>query len=96
MNLFRFFIENRSELAQLAFEHLLMVLVATAAAAIVGIPTGILLTRRPSLSKSVLAVASILQTIPSLALFGFLIPLLGSYGIGRAPSSPCFCIRCCR
>lgn len=86
MDLFRFFIENRSEVAQLAFEHLLMVLIATAAAAIVGIPTGVLLTRRPRLSKGVLAVASILQTIPSLALFGFLIPLLGSYGIGRTPA----------
>ena len=70
----------------LAFEHLLLVLVATTAAAIVGIPTGVLLTRRPRLSKGVLAAASILQTIPSLALFGFLIPLLGSYGIGRTPA----------
>jgi osmoprotectant transport system permease protein len=86
MDLFRFFIENRSEVMHLAFEHLLMVLVATTAAAIVGIPTGVLLTRRPRLSKGVLAAASILQTIPSLALFGFLIPLLGSYGIGRTPA----------
>ncbi|MGA9770246.1 MAG: glycine betaine ABC transporter substrate-binding protein [Blastocatellia bacterium] len=86
MDLFRFFIENRSEVMHLAFEHLVLVLVATSAAAIVGIPTGVLLTRRPRLSKGVLAAASILQTIPSLALFGFLIPLLGSYGIGRAPA----------
>ncbi|HST21959.1 MAG TPA: glycine betaine ABC transporter substrate-binding protein [Blastocatellia bacterium] len=86
MDLFRFFIENRNEVMHLAFEHLLMVLVATTAAAIVGIPTGVLLTRRPRLSKGVLAAASILQTIPSLALFGFLIPLLGSYGIGRTPA----------
>src|ERR1044071_6900388 len=86
MDLLRFFIENRSEVMHLAFEHLLLVLVATTAAAIVGIPTGVLLTRRPGLSKPVLAAASILQTIPSLALFGFLIPLLGSYGIGRAPA----------
>ncbi len=86
MDLLRFFIENRSEVMHLAFEHLLLVLVATTAAAIVGIPTGVLLTRRPRLSKGVLAAASILQTIPSLALFGFLIPLLGSYGIGRAPA----------
>lgn len=86
MDLLRFFIENRGEVMHLAFEHLLLVLVATTAAAIVGIPTGVLLTRRPRLSKGVLAAASILQTIPSLALFGFLIPLLGSYGIGRAPA----------
>lgn len=86
MNLFRFFIENRSEVLQLTFDHLLLVLIATGAATVVGIPIGVLLTRRPRLSKYVLATASVLQTIPSLALFGFLIPLLGSYGIGRAPA----------
>src|SRR5262245_59516561 len=86
MNLLEFFIRNRSEVLQLTFEHLLLVLIATGAAAIVGIPVGILLTRRASLAKPVLAIANVLQTIPSLALFGFLIPLLGSYGIGRVPA----------
>src|SRR5262245_48079476 len=86
MNLLEFFIRNRSEVLQLTFEHLLLVLIATGAAAIVGIPVGILLTRRASLAKPVLAIANVLQTIPSLALFGFLIPLLGAYGIGRLPA----------
>jgi osmoprotectant transport system substrate-binding protein/osmoprotectant transport system permease protein len=86
MNLLRFFIENRNEALALTFEHLLLALVATGAATAVGIPIGVLLTRRPRLSKVTLAAASIIQTIPSLALFGFLIPLLGSYGIGRAPA----------
>ena len=86
MSLFDFFIRNRSEVLQLTFEHLLLVLVATGAAAVVGIPVGIMLTRRASLAKPVLAVANVLQTIPSLALFGFLIPILGSYGIGRVPA----------
>jgi osmoprotectant transport system permease protein len=86
MNLIDFFIRNRSEVLQLTFEHLLLVLVATGAAAVVGIPVGIVLTRRASLAKPVLAVANVLQTIPSLALFGFLIPILGSYGIGRVPA----------
>src|SRR6185436_2495848 len=86
MPLIKFFIENRSEVLQLTFEHLLLVLIATGAATAVGIPIGILLTRRPRWSKIVLATASVFQTIPSLALFGFLIPLLGSYGIGRAPA----------
>src|SRR6266478_5482137 len=58
----------------------------TAAAPVVGIPVGIVLTRRPRLAKPVLAIANVLQTIPSLALFGFLIPILGSYGIGRLPA----------
>jgi len=86
MNLIDFFIRNRSEVLQLTFEHLLLVLVATGAAAVAGIPVGIVLTRRASLAKPVLAVANVLQTIPSLALFGFLIPVLGSYGIGRVPA----------
>ncbi|HJZ67714.1 MAG TPA: ABC transporter permease, partial [Blastocatellia bacterium] len=86
MNLIDFFIRNRNEVLQLTFEHLLLVLIATGAAAVVGIPVGIVLTRRGSLAKPVLAIANVLQTIPSLALFGFLIPLLGAYGIGRLPA----------
>lgn len=86
MSLLRFFIDNHSEALALILQHLLLVAIATGAATIVGIPIGVLLTRRPALSKPVLAIASILQTIPSLALFGFLIPLLGPYGIGRAPA----------
>jgi osmoprotectant transport system substrate-binding protein/osmoprotectant transport system permease protein len=86
MSLLDFFIRNRSEVLQLTFEHMLLVLIATGAAAVVGIPVGIVLTRRTSLAKPVLAVANVLQTIPSLALFGFLIPVLGSYGIGRVPA----------
>jgi osmoprotectant transport system permease protein len=86
MRLIDFFIRNRSEALQLTFEHMLLVLVATGAAAVVGVPVGIVLTRRASLAKPVLAIANVLQTIPSLALFGFLIPILGSYGIGRVPA----------
>lgn len=74
------------EVLNLTLEHLFLVALATGAACAVGIPVGILLTRRPALSKPVLAAANVLQTIPSLALFGFLIPLLGSYGIGRLPA----------
>lgn len=76
----------RGELLGLTAEHLLLVVLATGAAVIIGVPVGILLTRRPSLSRPVLAVANVLQTVPSLALFGFLIPVLGSYGIGRLPA----------
>jgi len=84
--LIEYFAENRGEVFQLTLEHLFLVAVAIVAAAIIGIPAGILLTRRPALSKPVLAAANVLQTIPSLALFGFLIPLLGSYGIGKVPA----------
>jgi osmoprotectant transport system permease protein len=86
MSLLEFFIRNRGEVLQLTFEHLLLVLIATGAAAIIGVPIGVLLTRKPAFARPVLAVANVLQTIPSLALFGFMIPLLGAYGIGRVPA----------
>lgn len=82
MRLIQFFISNRNELLQLTLEHLLLVLISTGVAILIGVPTGILLTRKPSLSKPVLAFASVVQTIPSLALFGFLIPLPMLGGIG--------------
>ena len=83
MSLFEFFKQNYGEVLQLAFEHLLLVLVATGAAIVVGVPVGILLARKPRLSKPILAIANILQTIPSLALFGALIPLVG---LGSKPA----------
>ena len=62
-------------MAALTAEHLLLVAVATALAVAVGLPVGVLLTRRAALKKPVLAFAGVMQTVPSLALFGFLIPL---------------------
>ena len=75
MNLLRFFLENRSEVVALTLEHLFLVGVSIGIALIVGVPLGILLTRKPALSKPVLGFANIMQTVPSLALFGFLIPV---------------------
>ena len=74
MNLWSFMVENRSEVARLTFEHLWMVGISTLWAVAVGIPLGILITRRTALYKPVIATANIIQTIPSLALFGFLLP----------------------
>src|SRR5215208_6676512 len=74
-------VRNWREIAALTGEHLLLVAASTLIAVAVGIPVGLLLTRRAGLKRPVLAVANILQTVPSLALFGLLIPL--SYvGIG--------------
>ena len=74
MNLWQFVQQNRFEVLQLTLEHLWLVGVSTLLAVAIGIPLGILLTRRPVLEKPVLGVANIMQTIPSLALFGFLLP----------------------
>jgi osmoprotectant transport system permease protein len=75
MSLLEFFLEHRAEVAALIFEHLLLVGVSIAIALLIGVPLGILLTRKPALSKPILGFANIMQTIPSLALFGFLIPV---------------------
>jgi osmoprotectant transport system permease protein len=81
-SLSRFFWERRSEILALTGEHLVLVLLSTAAAAVIGIPLGVALTRRPRLARPVLAIAGMVQTVPSLALFGFLIPLPFVGGIG--------------
>lgn len=75
MTLIEFFTQQRGELLDLVLEHLFLVVVSTSIAVLIGVPVGILLTRRPALSKPILGFANIVQTVPSLALFGFLIPL---------------------
>jgi osmoprotectant transport system permease protein len=70
------------DILDLTSEHLMLVLTAMAIAIAIGVPLGILLTRRAQWRRPVLGVANILQTIPSLALFGFLIPLPLIGGIG--------------
>jgi osmoprotectant transport system permease protein len=74
--------QNGTELLTLLRQHFLLVFVSTLVAVMIGIPTGILLTRKKALRSPVLGLANIMQTIPSLALFGFLIPLPFLGGIG--------------
>ena len=75
MNVVRFILQNRIQVLDLTLEHLWLVGVSTAFAMLIGIPLGILIAHRPGLNKPVLASANIIQTIPSLALFGFLLPV---------------------
>jgi osmoprotectant transport system permease protein len=82
MNFWEFLQTNWRELLTLLQQHLVLVFISTSIAVLIGIPTGVLLTRRESLRTPVLGIANILQTIPSLALFGFLIPLPFIGGIG--------------
>lgn len=76
--------ERRAEIAALSGEHLLLVLAATAIAVGIGVPLGVSLVRRPALARGVLGIASIAQTVPSLALLGLLIPLPVLGGIGKS------------
>jgi osmoprotectant transport system permease protein len=75
VSLIHFLVTNHVEVAELTLEHLWLVGVSMALAVAAGIPTGILLARRPRLEKPVLAGANIVETIPSLALFGLLLPV---------------------
>lgn len=72
-----------AELASYALEHVWLVLIAVSLAALAAIPAGVLLTRKTAWRRWVLGFANIAQTIPSLALFGFLIPVPIIGGIGR-------------
>ncbi len=75
MSLLQFLLQNRGQVLELTLEHLWMVGLSTLFATLIGIPLGILIAHRPVFNKPVLASANIIQTIPSLALFGFLLPL---------------------
>ena len=66
---------HADEIARLTFEHLWLTLSAMLLAAAIGLPLGVLLTRHEKLAKPVIAFANIIQTIPSLALFGLLLPV---------------------
>src|SRR5213078_3433580 len=77
MSLLSFYSRNTAELLGLTWQHVYLVAVSTGAAIMVGVPLGVALTRRPAWRAPVLGLANVFQTIPSLALFGFLIPLFG-------------------
>ena len=74
--------ERRAELTALTAQHLVLVTVSTAIAVAIGLPLGIAMTRSPRLARPLLAMANLAQTVPSLALFGFLIPIPFLGGIG--------------
>ena len=75
MNVIHFILRNQAQVLQLTLEHLWLVGLSTAFAILIGVPLGILIAQRPKFNKPVLASANIIQTIPSLALFGFLLPM---------------------
>lgn len=82
MDLLDFLLRNRREVLALTFEHLMLVAVAMAIAVALGIPLGIIVTRRAGWRRWILGAANVVQTVPSLAVFGFLVavPLVGGIG----------------
>ena len=83
MSFWQFLQLNWSELLSLVQQHVVLVFIAILIAVVIGVPTGVLLTRYRSWRGPVLGLANVMQTIPSLALFGFLIPLPFLGGIGK-------------
>jgi osmoprotectant transport system permease protein len=81
-----FWIAHRTELAGLLGQHVILVVASTAIAAGIGVPLGVFASRRPRLASPLMAVASVVQTVPSLAMFGFLlpVPLVGGVGARAA------------
>src|SRR5580658_4070477 len=75
MNLWQFFLQNRDQIFSATLEHLALVDVAMLIAVLVGVPAGILITRRKWLEKPIVGLANVAETIPSLALLGFLLPV---------------------
>jgi len=72
--MWEFLKHHRLEITTLTVEHIWLVLASMGIAVLIGVPVGILLTRKPKLREPVIGGANIIETIPSLALFGFLLP----------------------
>jgi osmoprotectant transport system permease protein len=83
MSPWTFFREHHAEILAATGNHLTLVLISMGFAIAIAIPLGMLIVHRPALRSISLGVASVFQTIPSLALFGFLIPIPFIGGIGR-------------
>src|ERR1700722_5911883 len=86
IRLFHFWIAHRVELLTLLGQHVALVSASTLVAIVLGVPLGVFAARKPRLASPLMAIASIVQTIPSLAMFGFLlpVPLVGGVGARAA------------
>lgn len=83
MSMSSFITEHRAEIFSATLDHLVLVVIAMVTAILIGVPLGMLIVERRTLRAMALGVANVFQTIPSLALFGFLIPIPFIGGIGK-------------
>ena len=88
MELIDFLLQNINLLTKLTIEHISLVAVAVGLATLTGVPIGIAITQNERVAKIVLYIASVIITIPSIALFGLMIPILSpiGHGIGYIPA----------
>ena len=84
MNWYDFLLRNRSEVFERSLEHIGLVGASMAISLVIGLPLGIALVSRTKLQRWVIGAANVVQTIPSLALFGFLIPVPWIGGVGAS------------
>lgn len=84
MNWYDFLVQNRAEVWARSIEHIGLVAASMAIALAIGLPLGIIIVRRAALQRWVIGAANVVQTIPSLALFGFLIPVPWIGGVGAS------------
>ena len=83
MSPWTFILDHHGEILSATLDHFTLVVIAMAIAILIGVPLGMFIVQRPTLRTIALGIASIFQTIPSLALFGFLIPIPFIGGIGK-------------
>lgn len=88
MKVFNFIYQNADRCWVLTLEHIWIVFFSLFLAAIIAIPTGIAITRNDSMAEKIIGAANILMTIPSIALFGLMLPFLSifGYGLGKVPA----------
>src|SRR5215470_4835314 len=78
-----FFAEHRAEILAATLDHVALVVIAMVIAILIAVPLGMFIVQRPALRAISIGIANVFQTIPSLALFGFLIPIPLIGGIGK-------------
>jgi osmoprotectant transport system permease protein len=88
MEILDFAVTYRNEIALRTIEHIYLVGVSVGIAILTGVPIGIAITRSPAVANRVLYAAAVIMTVPSIAFFGLLIPILSpiGYGIGFLPA----------
>ena len=88
MSTIQFMWNNYQQVVYLTGEHVWIVGIALVIATLIGVPLGIVITRNEELAKRVIHAANVLMTIPSIALFGFMLPLLSvvGQGLGKVPA----------
>ena len=85
MTLFTYLSGAWPEILHLTMQHLMLVSIAVGLAILVGVPLGVVMIRHPGLASPMLGLATVVLTLPSIALFGLMIPLFSRFGQGLGP-----------